>query len=73
MKRYYKRLRALITIVAPIIILFWYIKYRKKINSDEYWEEMRKHNMMFFSVPFDLTQETMLVRLSQVFSILVGF
>ena len=55
MKRYYKRLRALITIVAPIIILFWYIKYRKKINSDEYWEEMRKHNMMFFSVPFDLT------------------
>jgi len=26
MKWYYKRLRAIITIVAPIIILFWYIK-----------------------------------------------
>lgn len=29
MKWYYKRLRAIITIVAPIIILFWYIRYRK--------------------------------------------
>ena len=73
LKWYYKRLRAIITIVAPIIILYWYVKYRKQINSDQYWEKVRKHNMMFFSVPFDLTQETILVRLSQVFSILVGF
>jgi len=73
MKWYYKRMRAIITIVAPIIILYWYIRYRKQINSDQYWEKVRKHNMMFFSVPFDLTQETILVRLSQVFSILVGF
>ena len=64
MKWYYKRLRAIITIVAPIIILYWYIRYRKKINADQYWEQVRKHNMMFFSVPFDLTQETILVRLS---------
>ena len=73
LKWYYKRLRAIITIVMPAIILFWYIKQRKQINSDQYWEKMRKHKMMFFSVPFDLTQETILVRLSQVFSILVGF
>ena len=72
-KWYYKRLRAIITIILPVIILFWYIKQRKYINSDEYWENMRKHNMMFFSAPFDLSQETILVRLSQVFSILVGF
>ena len=64
MKWYYKRLRAIITIIAPIIILYWYIRYRKQINSDQYWEKVRKHNMMFFSVPFDLTQETILVRLS---------
>ena len=73
LKWYYKRLRAIITIVAPLIILYWYIRYRKQINADQYWEKMRAHNMMFFSVPFDLTQETILVRLSQVFSILVGF
>ena len=62
--RYYRRLRVIITIVAPIIILCWYMWQRKKLDTNKYWEKIRKHNMMFFSVPFDLTQEMILVRLS---------
>ena len=41
-KYYYTRLRVIITIIAPIIILFWYFKYRHVIDSDKYWEEVRQ-------------------------------
>ena len=62
LKWYYTRIRAIVTIVAPLIILIWYIKYRNTIDESHYWEEMRKHKAVFFSVPFDLTQETFIVR-----------
>ena len=34
LKWYYKRMRAIITILAPLIILFWYMRQRKQINTD---------------------------------------
>lgn len=73
LKWYYTRIRVAVTIVAPLIILIWYIKYRNKIDKAAYWEQMRRHKMVFFSVPFELTQETFIVRLAQLLSILVGF
>ena len=63
----------MVTIIAPLIILIWYFKYRNTIDKSHYWEEMRKHKAIFFSVPYDLTQETIVVRFAQLLSILVGF
>jgi hypothetical protein len=52
---FYTRARVIVTIIAPLLILMWYFKYRNKIDSAQYWEDIRRHNMMFFSVPFDIT------------------
>ena len=40
---YYTRMRIVVTIIAPIIILIWYFRYRKKLDKSKYWEDMRKH------------------------------
>ena len=73
LKQVYSKVRVMVTIIAPLIILIWYFKYRNTIDSSHYWEEMRKHKAIFFSVPYDLTQETIVVRFAQLLSILVGF
>lgn len=76
-KWYYSRFKIVIHIVAPFLILLWYIRNRHKIkkikDSSSYWDDMSKRGVFFFSVPFDLTQETFIVRVAQLLTLLVGF
>jgi hypothetical protein len=64
-KWYYARFKIIIHIVAPILILIWYVRNRHKIkDSHTYWDDLSKRSLFFFSVPFDLTQETFIVRVA---------
>jgi len=71
--RYYSRVRVAVILLAPLIILIWYLKNKHRLSEPGAgtWEELRRTRFLF-NMPFDLTQETFIVRLAQLLSILVG-
>jgi len=81
-KRFWNRLRILIRIVAPIVILVVYLRHRRTASEMEraavdpysryYWQSVERHRQLMFSYPFDSGKELFIVRLAQLLSLVVG-